>query len=406
MIATKKRVVSYIPLFFYVFLLIPFLYQPYLPDKSRAVRYVALLAVPMLALSVYSVRQAVAKHFRAASRVKQGLIVLLLVCMAATAIVQHIHNNLQLIGLAPDYLGLFTWLACILAALVFQSEVQRLMLSKVALLIFGSAMLASIIFDRFFIWYGVRIPGVMFQSTTLAMYANVAIITALYHFGDKKRRFTALAALVFVLAAAVICLCQSRIGNVMFTITLLTWAYRAFQRKRVKQSVVLALLAGVVIVLPFAFSSYFVRFQSESVATGIGYRLDLYKTSARDLVNHNIFIGNGPGSLPAAINNPFKVPEDIAETLKLSYRFNSTHDLFFDFTYYFGSLATISFIGLIIWSVSIYFRSKLADPLPYFLLFCSLLINALFNVTSLELTSLFFVVVFGLTGMSRVHQEF
>jgi hypothetical protein len=35
-----------------------------------------------------------------------------------------------------------------------------------------------------------------------------------------------------------------------------------------------------------------------------------------------------------------------------------------------------------------------------------LLINALFNVTSLELTSLFFVVVFGLTGMTRVHQEF
>jgi hypothetical protein len=240
----------------------------------------------------------------------------------------------------------------------------------------------------------------MFQPTTLAMYANIAAIVSLHRLRvSTETAGKVIAASVLLLSISTVILCQSRVGTILLVVSLVVWLFHSkHQSKRTLAG--LLLLISLITILHAALPNYFSRFRSQSLHRGVTYRLDIYKTSAKDLVKHHAIIGNGPASLPTAINNQNLVPDDVAFSLHLGFNFISTHDLFFDFAYYFGLVAALALFTISVYAAITYIKSAASFNLAYLLVFVILFANAILNVPSLELTSMYFIVLFGLLANS------
>jgi hypothetical protein len=158
--------------------------------------------------------------------------------------------------------------------------------------------------------------------------------------------------------------------------------------------------------LPFAFQGYFSRYRQESIVHGSSYRLEIYEIVGKEVLAHNLILGNGTRALPADLNNRRAVPEDIARTLDQGYVFISAHDLFLDVAFYFGIIASVALLVLVACGLRTFLatRDTSLEAINYLLLFGVLLMNSLVNVPTVELTSLFFIVLFGLFS-PRLHEK-
>lgn len=395
MINIKKGVVL-LPLLFYAWIALPLVYLADLSVTTKALRFTLLVAVAIVALSFHATRQVFWNNIQKLPYHSKVLWGVILLSVTLTSLYALWYQNLILLNAPPEYLGLVTWIVFIILGLVFKNKVGNLLFSPVTLYIFGFALVLSLLYSIFYIRLGARVAGVMLQPTTMAMYASIAAILSLQQLRiSKKSLQKSVSVFILLLSVATVILCQSRVGTTALIVSLLIWLFHAGRQSK-KIRLGLLILISLTVVLHIISPSYFSRFRSQSVYRGVVYRLDLYKTSAKDLVEHNVIVGNGPATLPMAINNTDLVPENIALSLNLGFNFSSTHDLFFDFAYYFGLLGALSLVTLSIYAVLYYFRNANSFNLAYLLIFMVLLANAFLNVPSLELTSMYFVVLFGL----------
>lgn len=370
------------------------------PVNSRMLRFMVLLGLTCGVACSSSYRRDIVNGFKALPTFVKWLCGLMGLIMVVSAAVSVLPWDIKLIGYKPEFMGLLAWLIFASLGLLFSKSLKHQLLSGSVLVVAFLSLAGSFVYNWWGIVNGLRMSGLMFQPTTFAMYALVVLIICLHHlyFAQPKWR-TVLAGVTAALAAVAIALTQSRVGYVSAVLVLAVWLLRHYRQRLV----VSVLLAGLIVafgLLPRLNYQYFERFYAQSVSRGVSYRLDLYKTSARDLAAHNLVIGSGPSSLPRAINDPNQVPDEIATTLKLGYSFVSTHDLYFDLAYYFGLLVMMAFGGLSLLAAWQGWR-QLHQNEVLLLIFAVLVLNALLNVPSLELTSLYIVIMFGLLAGGR-----
>lgn len=392
----EKITADLLPLFFYTYVALPLIYLPDYPGATRTLRVITLLGLLGSALAIAGTRLEFVRNIRELPRTVKLLLGVILASMILSCLRATDSGINVMLGESPEYLGLFTWLLFLGLALLFRRRAPQLMVSRTTLYLFGAILLISLILDNFYIIHGFRVSGVMFQSTTMAIFALVSCIISLHHilnYRSVTERFAGFS--VFLLSLSVVVLSQSRIAYLSLVIILVVWSM-SHLKKRPALSLIMMGVVVIVTLLPLVFKTYFLRFQSASVEKGTTYRLDLYKTSAPDLLRNNLLLGNGAGTLPVAINNTNMVSEEVAHSLDFGYMFASTHDLYFDFAYYFGCLAAIALLMLTIRAAWDGYRNMSVEHRVLSYLLFALVINALFNIPSIELTSMYLILVFAL----------
>jgi len=350
--------------------------------------------------SVSEIRNHVVQNFKSLTKLVKFILIFVVTMAVFSAIRSVETSKIVLFGISPEYNGGLLWASYLLLGLLFKDIARSLLLSRTTIYIFLAMIASSLVFDKFYITHGYRVGGLLLQATSMAAYASIGAVLALNRLSNYKKlglRYWP-EMLLFILSLVTIVLTQSRVGYIELVIVLSLWSLK-YVRKSPR--IVIALLM-VIIALPIMTNvnqSFFARFRSESIERGWTYRIDLYKLSAQDLLKHNVIVGNGPGTLPPAINNLNVVPDEIALTLNMGIVFGSTHDMFLDMSYYFG---IISSLGIILISLLAFSKRVFMDNESYVLLliFIILIMNALFNTQSIELTSLYFIVLFALLPTS------
>lgn len=396
---SRKKPARIVPVFFYSYICVPLLYIPSLPNLTRELRLLALMGILSVALLLPRTRTEFGRNFTELPKNVKLLLLGILLAILTSTLTSHSRDT-AFIGVPPEYLGLLSWLLFLGIGLLFRQDAIKLLLTRTTLYIFTAALVVSLLTNIFYIIHGFRISGIMFQSTTMAMYALVCAVLCLHQLSIDGRRRQITNYLILLLSIATVMLCQSRIGYVMLTLILSLLALRHFKARR-GFALILTGLVVIITVLPQLQTDYFMRFQSDRVHRGITYRAHLYKASVPDLLKHNLIIGNGPATLPSAINNPSAVPEDVAASLKLGYTFLSTHDMYFDFAYFFGSGAVFALLILTYLTIKNFIGKYDIRNLTLLLLIIVMIGNALFNIPSLELTSMYFVIMFALLESER-----
>ncbi len=384
------RAVGLRALLYYLIFALPLTYIIDQPLVSRAIRLSVLLGAVALILSTVLARE-MFRRFYELKRYTRWLTVAIVVAILAAILTSSDSLETRLLGLVPEYLGGLTWLAFIIFGVTVARFSKTLMSTKVILPISLIILLVSLLINRFNLHYGLRVSGLLLQATSMAMFACLTFAIGLKATRvQTQRRWRVCSFIVVALSLAVVILTQSRIGYISVALLSVGSVWVGGQTHRFE--VIIAVLSCLaVLVLPQFAQDYFSRFRITSVQKGVEYRLDLYEISGRDLLRNNLIMGNGPSSLPPAINNRNEVPDDIQKSLQSGDVFLSTHDLYFDFAYYFGVAAGLCLLVLSTIAMVLYLRAK-----EYFMLACFgvLGINALFNTPSLELTSLYFVFIF------------
>lgn len=398
----KKVAADPLQLLFVLYLAIPLIYVPGNFELLSAFRYWFFVLIPIIALSFRQSRIKIFKITKAWPTSQRLMALAVILLMIITTTFMLFSQKLLFFGFKPYYLGLSSWIIFLIIALIFQGNVKRQIFKNYSLYIFGIAMLVSIGYNINYIVEGIRLQGVMFQPTSLSIYANLAVIVALQNTSGSEQRDRGIAWLVLVLSAVVVLLTQSRIGVYLLVLNLVLWALKSLWQKKFKAFAILVLGIVLILVGPVFYSSKFERFQTGEVNFGVSYRLSLYNLGLRDVIQNNLLIGNGPSSRPSGINNINRASGDVRKTLQQGYVFTSSHNLYIDFAYYFGFTSALALVAFTIWSIYNYLkRYNGKDKLPYIMLFLALLANAIFNTPSLELTSLFFVVLLGLTYQTQ-----
>lgn len=307
-------------------------------------------------------------------------------------------NPTTLLGTATTQFGIGLWICFLLIALGTASVVRQAVFNPIVLYIALAVGIGSLIVGRFDLLNGLRLGGLLYQPTSMAIYACLTIIIACMTLLRQCSLTHGIAAwLVLMVHTTIVIVTQSRIGWLCLLIILAVNGW-LFAKKQLSISVFACCTLTLIMALPIIFPNYFSRYRQESVAHGSSYRLELFETAGKDILRHNMLLGNGTRALPADLNNRRAVPEDIARTLDQGNIFLSAHNLFIDLAYYFGILATITLLIIMTYGIRTFvtLQSFSSESLNYLLLFGVLLMNALVNVPTLELTPLFFIVLFGL----------
>lgn len=320
--------------------------------------------------------------------------VVLLMCISTLLSEEQV--GLRLFGFAPEYIGLLTWMTFLLIGVTLAHSFGRYLLARATLVLTIAILLIGLVYNKFYIYYGLRVSGLILQSTTMGMYAAMGTAIGLYGLSTnyKHSKMYRLASIsCAILSAITLVFTQSRIGYITFILVLFAWGMHRLKSKRLGT---LAVIAAMLVLssLPHFFGSYFARFRSTNIERGVSYRMDLYEISVKDLPKHNLLIGNGPGVLPPAINDKDTVPDEIARTLEQDNSFVSTHDMYFDFSYQFGVIAGL---GLVVLTLLAFYKNIRSKSNGFLLVvFAVMILNALFNVPSLEFTPLYFIALFAL----------
>lgn len=388
-----------LPVFYYLFLATPLLYISSSPLLTRSIRLVALVSILATAVTFPAIGKSFVRNIKTLSMPLKIILGVLLSAMLLSSVRSLPDTANTLVGSSPEYLGLLTWLLFISLGVLFSGVAIKLLFTLPTLIIGSSILMASLVFDEFYIKHGLRVAGVFFQPTTMAMFACVLLVPSIYHLLSTERRVKAIAAVTTLLCVITVLLSQSRVGYVSLLIVLAVMTFRTIPRS-VKTSVGLISLLLLIVTIPLLHLDFFSRFAADSVQRGVAYRSDIYITAGKDVLTHNFLLGNGPSSLPVAINNQNAVPEEIAKSLDSGYSFNSAHDLYFDVAYYFGVMAAIALAILTFIAFYRTIRSGHYLAVEAVLVGLVLLFNALLNIPSLELTGLFFVVIFDMLTIS------
>lgn len=376
----------------------PLLFVPEDSTRTRLLRFCLLLLLSLLILTT-KLKQDISKKYDLPATLRYPLLI-----FSAGVILSTLFSDqsleAKLLGLVPEYLGLLSWLCFVLLGFFVGPYIKNALLSRRMVLIGISVLIFSFFNSWFFVANGYRLDGVLFQPTTMGMYAAMLYVIGIKMWDISVSRFWRMASVLLALTSvAAVLLTQSRLAFFSVALVSSAIAYRYwFRRKMITAFAVMAVL--MLVFLPRYMSNYFNRFGQQNVGLGLSYRLELYKVSASDVLHNNLFLGNGPNSLPNEINNQNMVPDDIQKSLQSGDVFLSSHDIFFDVAYFFGVVPSLALAILSFRAFYITLRKKK----DYFMLalLSILLLNGLFNVSSLELTSILIVMVIALNVNQRI----
>lgn len=405
--AIMKSLVTVRALFFSFFFALPLLYLPDWPGKARWLRFIVLVCVVLLAVIYAGIqhlrgRRAPSKH----PSLARAFICLLGLGMIVTWLVNVTSDRAVAYGgMDPEYLGYVSWGLFLGAGVVFRNYAQQQIFASKNLIVALPVLGLSLLYGMFYIFHGLKLPGLLYQPLALALYANLVVVLCLHTLKQHQAALWLkwLTQLTLLLAVLTVVFCQTRLGSMVLAANLIIWSFYGLQSKLKWRGGLLA-LAVMVVILPVVIPNYFVGFRAESVPAGLSYKAALYSHSVKPMASHYLWYGKGPATLPPVINNQNFVPADIAKSVGASYRFSANHDLFFDFSYFFGILAGLTLLVINVVAVLTYIRCKELFNLAYLLLFFVLLTSALFSVPSLELTPLYFIVLFGMFAGASNHQ--
>lgn len=387
---------------FYAYLLLPILFINTQPVVTRSIRLLGLTILVVAGLSIESLRRTMVKNYRTLPPLARLFVIILFAATIASClnnlVMSPIRSNNIWFGTPPEFMGVLAWLLFIGLGLLFRDIFKRQLLTRATFYILSLASTLPSITELYYIIRGFRIAGIMFHPTSMSIYATIAIILGLHQltFLPTGRKRTVLHTLLVLGSCVTVLLTQSRIGYLVLLATLSIWAV-CYLRRVPWLSLCLGVIVVVFAVIPRIQVDYFQRFQDASVNRGVDYRLDLYSSSAKEIASKHLIIGNGPDTLPGAINNQDTVSEDVAKSLRKGVTFVSTHDLYFDVAYFFGVPAVIGLSGLTLLAFRDAIRRR---QLTFVLLLAALVANATVNVPSLELTSLYWIVILGVVGSS------
>ena len=385
---------------FRVFLALPLLYLPDLAGLDHLARLIFLGIVVGVALLLChsAIRDAVSQLPRTVSL----LLAVILLAMAGTWLGNVLSPAaVAYAGREPDYLGYWAWLVMLLSGIAFYKIVRSQIFSRTALLLTAAALGLSMLFGNFYIRNGLALSGVFYRPAALAAYANIVLVLGLYRLQTKaiSQAVRAGSLGLVVIAAAAVLFTQTKLGAMVAAVNLLVWAFYGVKSDKQLRAFLL-LLGTIVVVLPSIFSGYFATFRTESVSAGLSYSTKLFGDSRPTV--RSFFYGAGPATLPPAINDQNYVPENVIKSLRITSRFSANHDLFYDVNYFFGTAAALALLALNVLGLRAWLRHRNKFHLGYILIFMTLLVNALFTAPSLELTSLYFVVLLGLFAREPV----
>ncbi len=387
---------------FYLFFALPLLYIPGHHTTSRSIRVFYMMAVTVLVFVVPKLRAVLVTNIRALGKWGGELLAVVILFMVVSSVMANQVPLLMLFGRSPEYMGILAWLSVIFFSLFFAGRVRELLFSKTTLLLMTLVLAGSLSIGMDAIWEGYRIPGLMMQATTMAMYAVLAVVIALGV--GLQKGVTSWVRKVsvgcFCLAIAIIIFTQSRVGYVGLVIVLTYFATQVVHARKVLAGLLAAAVLAVTLFVTMGSGQYVQRMHAASVDRGITYRLDMYKVTGRDIIRHNLFIGNGPGALPISLNNIDVVPEDIAVTLSERYLFVSSHDLFLDISQYFGLFVGVTTLLACVLAFTKRSKNHVRDG-QLQIAFVVLLLNAVCNTISPEITAVFGMVLFGLLMAPR-----
>ena len=394
LLLSKSKSINFNQALFLVYLCIPLVYIPDRYNLSNAIRTMLLFAITIILISQNGIISRTLNKLKNVNLTNKIIVCFIVVLPFISIVLAQQSLTISIIGTVPVYLGLLSWLCFISLAIVYRNSLIQYLTHWSAIIIFGLVLLLSLIIDNYYLLNGMRISGLLMQSTTLSMYGLVACIAIMYALVSKKPTKTHRLIYYFTLVGILLAIfaSHSRIGYLGLIVTFCLFGVR-FAKKSKAVSIIIVLVITILPLLVVIQKNYFYRFQSNMIESGSSYRLSMYYISGKDIVKNNPIIGNGPGSLPPAINDRSKVPQDIADTLDQSVIFSSTHNLFLDMAYYFGLL--FSFVILVVSVLTLFFgiKSKKNDIYVLSIIFIALFLNTFFNVPSIELTSLYFIVL-------------
>lgn len=380
---------------FYVFMALPLLYVPGHHIYFRTLRVFYIIATAVLILSVPSLRARLFKNVDLLGKRGFWLLLTILLFMIASTTTSQLEPALLLLGREPDYMGILAWLSIIVFGLFFARRLQSLLFSPTSLLIMAAVLGGSLAWGARAILMGYRAPGLMMQATTMAMYATLVAAVALHLYLKESthRRSKLLAVVSVILSVLTVVSTQSRVGYAVLIIVFTHFASRIVRtHKRVMLGLV-SVAIGLTLFAAMSDSQHIQRMQAASVHRGVAYRLNIYKVTGVDIIKNNYLLGDGPSALPLSLNNIDEVPEDIAVTLREKLLFVSSHDLFIDMAQYFGL-----FVGVATFLVCIrvLFVGLASNQLDLKIAFVVLLLNALCNTVSPEMTAMLAMVLFSI----------
>lgn len=383
-------------LLFYLYLSIPLFFIPNEGYRTTTLRLILIMACALIAVAVPKIRVQTIISFKKKPKINLLLFVVALLMLISSLFTDK-AISVRIIGDVPDYIGIVFWVSTYIIALAISSELKYVLFSKPSMIILALVLGISLFTDKFYILNGFRIDGLLMQSTSMSLYALFALIIASTFFmlSNKQPSDYLLSSVVASMALPNIILSQSRIGILGLIVALGLLAI-IFARNYITVSKQFVGITAIVATLVVLMGTSFSRFKLSSIEFGISYRLDIYLTSLRDLLNNNLFIGNGAGSLPLALNDRSTVPPDILATLNKEYTFSSAHNLFLDFGNMFGLIATSIILYLI--GAALFTNNSSKNLRISVLKVCLfvLVLNALFNVSQIELTSFLIIITFAL----------
>jgi O-antigen ligase len=373
------------------------------PVRTRTIRYLYVIALTIIIALFPDSSSKIRTNLHKIKTSTKSIILLFLVTVFFSSILHISDIPNTLFGDSPDYLGVLTWFVFVYLGIMYSSVLKKILYSTYTYAFLLAAVIVSLVTDRYYILTGVRVSGAMLQATTMGVFASMVTILGVYHFVEQNLpKHKTLYATCIALSVACVLLSQSRIGILVTAISLFVLAVYCIGWKSILAAAFITSQLIILAIMPFVAPNYFERLHESSVHRGISYRYGLYNTSIKELAKAPHILGQGPNALPDAINNRGAVPEDIARSLKLGVVFGSSHNLYIDVYYKFGVVAMLCLGYLTVIAFKNYLRASLKLNLKDIILLLILLIltsDALFNVPSIEITSLLFIVIFA--GFSR-----
>lgn len=375
---------------------LPLLTIPFVGNEiswSKFLRTIVLFGLAIMVLSTHRHRQALATAFRSLPVIVRYTTALFGLLAVISSLTGPGSFGLVSFGEPTDNEGLLIWLSYLILAIFAGRQLvaslakgQRLLLSIGVIVLSSSMML-----DLSNLWHGFRLVGLLFQATGIGVWACLLLAAAL--FGPSQKWLTPA---VQWLAASCILLSQSRIAIIGAALLLLYnlllgWRTKTRSAILIRNSVLL----GYMLLIPLLFKELFIRLQLSFVSYGSIYRDQLYRYAIERITTMHLWLlGVGAGNGGAALNHG-QAPIFIAQTKAEGFVFWYAHDLFLDFAIMFGVLAALCFAIIIGYAIyTIVWRHLWRQQPLLTSWFTILLLNALVNTPSLELSSLLLLITY------------
>jgi Penicillin binding protein transpeptidase domain len=391
-------------------ILLPALYLPndfVLTQTSRAVLLMFITIAPLLTSSG---RKTLKDNVTRLPKLVMYCYLALLLAICVGTITNYRNFDLSIIGPQPELAGLFVWLSIFVSAALYYNCLLPLLKNtrlQMGLLI---VLLGSIYTGTFYIYQGLRLPGMLNSPNALASFANAALCIALYNqTGDRslctyrskvlRKIVNSLPELLSVVAIICVVLSQSKAGLLMLVV-ILTMGPHTFKQGRGRRTFWLS-CALIAASLHLVFFQYFSRLNSTTMRLSLPLQ-NKPAVTARHFKKPStvkiVLLGAGTNSLQPQVNKD-AVPEDIAKNLQTNDSFTASHNLFLDVYFMFGVIGLLALVVIFLYVLWSLMTKVFPESILAYLCLIAFL-HALISPVGKELTP-FFMACLLATGAAR-----